>query len=200
MKKILLLFAIATSITIIPSAAQALTWDDVWNAIKPNPSNGSSSNEQPSQEENLRNSNDDSQLTSSGQPSSNLNSNSNSPQLPLIIQREDLKFQYLKCQKENDYYNQKKLNCYFKIIYTGNDELKNFEITNARLFSSIDGNQYTASSITVAGNSSVDMVPHQPIKAVISFDWSPQVKPSTLEFETNNTSRKISIRFRRPQN
>jgi hypothetical protein len=119
----------------------------------------------------------------------------------VVIKRDDLTFEYLGCRKTtSEYGNSYYLSCTFKITYVGNDEMKDFGFTSARVFSALDGNQYSYDNAIVGGNSSIDMISRQPIRGVINFPWSPALKRlSALEFETNNTSRKILIRHKTAQ-
>jgi hypothetical protein len=187
-RSILAIATVATSITASSLPSQAFTWDDLWQSVKrgyenaqpshssPQPSNDSDNNFTSQQEE----------ANENGAPMETTNS---------VIRQDDLTFQPLGCKKESGYGHDAILNCYFKIIYVGNDEMQNFQITSARAFSAIDDNQYNHFTTMVAGQSSVEMIKGQPIRGVISFMWSPALKNiSLLEFQTNNTSRKISIR------
>lgn len=118
----------------------------------------------------------------------------------VVIKRDDLTFEYLDCKKTTDLYSNQYLSCTFKITYIGSDEMKDFSIINARAFSALDGNQYSFNNSTVGGNYSIDMISRQPVRGVINFSWSPALKRlSILEFETNNTSRKILIRYKTAQ-
>lgn len=210
MKRILLILAIttmATSITSLPSPAKAFTWDDAWNAIK---KGAESSFSKPAENSGDQSSDSNSGLNSDDSPNSNgfdatknsdseqVNSNNGLTKVALVIKRDDFIFEYFGCRKAVRDYESQRLDCIFKITYTGNDEIKDFQIINARAFSSIDGNQYDSASLIVAGKYNVDMIPRQPIQGVISFDWSPALKRlSSLEFETNNTNRKILIRYKK---
>jgi hypothetical protein len=208
-RAILAVATVATSITASSLPSHAFTWDDLWNAVKKGAESSSGSgSSQPS------NSSDSipSAPTSSGfsdnpgvpenrpEPrASNADNNQPVRRTPPLIRRDDLTFQLFGCKKENVNYTDV-LKCHFKITYVGNDEMKDFRITNARAISALDGNQYSPYSMTVAGQEGIDMIKGQPIHGAISFLWAPALKRlSTLEFETNNTSRKISLTFKRPQ-
>jgi hypothetical protein len=136
------------------------------------------------------------------QPKSNTTRSANINASPtkiaaLIIKQDDLTFQYLNCRRGADPNGYDVMSCHFKITYIGNDEMRNFSITSARVFSSLDGNQYNADTMTVGGNYSIDLISRQPIRGVISFPWNPGLRRlSVLQFETNNTSRKIQVKFR----
>jgi hypothetical protein len=205
-RSILAVATVATSITACSLPSQAFTWDDLWGAVKKGvekayqePSNNSSNNL-----ESASSSPESSELSDNSNSSSNNSEslgNNNIKPAPVkrrvsLIRQDDFTFQPVGCKKQSgDFAGIAFLKCSFKITYVGNDEVKNFAITNARVFSAIDGNQYTASSLTVAGQYSVDMIKGQPIQGVLSFEWSPALKRlSVMEFETNSTSHKISIR------
>ncbi|WP_309745479.1 MULTISPECIES: hypothetical protein [unclassified Chamaesiphon] len=106
-----------------------------------------------------------------------------------ITRQNNFVYEFRGCRKFAD-----RIDCIFKITYTGQGNANGFYIRNARIFSGFDGNQYDSSSQTVAGRDSVNMISQQPIKAIVSFPWSPGLrKISTLEMETNYTDSPIQI-------
>jgi hypothetical protein len=110
----------------------------------------------------------------------------------IVTRRNDFTFEYLGCKKYES-----QMHCTFKITYVGNGEARDFQINSARVFSALDGNQYDSENTLIGGRYSVNMISGQQTRGVLVFPWSPALRQlSTLEFETNQTSSKILIRYR----
>jgi hypothetical protein len=224
-RSILAVVTVATSIAASISPAKAFTWNDLWRTVRKGAENTSPAPLTPHQQSN--NASNDESMTSllassrESKPSASApfsfpnqpsRSNNNSAQLdnnntaaPLkvtnpIIRQDDFTFQIVGCRREFvDYYGNT-LACIIKIIYVGNNDMKDFSITSARAISSVDGNQYTPFESTVAGQQSVDMIKGQPMRGLLRFKLESGLKRlSVIQIEANNTKSKITFKNKKPQ-